>query len=157
MLVSLRVRWLWLAGAPWLLIGCASVPPKPAPHVAPPYAVTLAAAARQVATAWGETARQSHVFHRSPRLPALADAPVSLQQLVRVDWVGPPVPLLRSLAARAGWRFLVLGAPPPTTTVVTVTGRRAILSDLEQVGSQLTDQRVVVDARSRALILDGRP
>lgn len=139
------------------MAGCASAPSKPAPRIAPPYAVTLAAAARQVATAWGETARQSRVFRHPQHLPALADAPVSLQQLVRIDWVGPPVPLLRQLAIRAGWHFLVLGSPPVSTAVVTITGRRAILSDLEQIGSQLTDQRVVVDARARALILDGRP
>ena len=139
------------------LAGCASGPPPKPQMAVPPYAAALAAASRQVAAAWGETARQSRVFHRPPHLPALADAPVSLQQIVRVQWVGPPVPLLRSLAARAGWRFLVLGSPPPTETVVTISGHRAILSDLEQIGSQMSGSRVVVDAATHTILLDSRP
>ncbi len=135
-----------------LLTGCASAPAR-AP-VDPPYAAVLSSAARQVSAAWGVTARESHVFQPVPHLPALMEAPPGLQETVRADWVGPPAPLVRALAHRAGWAFRELGTPPPNESVVTVRGRHPLLVFLEQVGSQITNGRLIVNARTRVVAID---
>ena len=134
------------------LAGCASAPPRP--PVDPPYAAVLSSAARQVSAAWGVTARESHVFQPVPHLPALMNAPPGLQETVRADWVGPPTPLVRALAHRAGWAFRELGTPPPNESVVTVRGRHPLLVFLEQVGSQITNGRLIVNARTRVVAID---
>ena len=135
-----------------LLTGCASAPLRP--PIDPPYAAVLSSAARQVSAAWGVTARESHVFQPVPHLPALMNAPPGLQETVRADWVGPPTPLVRALAHRAGWAFRELGTPPPNESVVTVRGRHPLLVFLEQVGSQITNGRVIVNARTRVVAID---
>ena len=135
-----------------LLTGCANTPVRP--PVDPPYAAVLSSAARQVSAAWGVTARESRVFEPGPHLPAFMDAPPGVQETVRADWVGPPTPLVRALAHRAGWAFRELGTPPPNESVVTVRGRHPLLVFLEQIGSQITNGRVIVNARTRVVALD---
>lgn len=139
-------------GVMGILAGCASTPPRP--PVDPPYAAVLSSAARQISAAWGATARESHVFHPVPHLPALTEAPAALQELVRADWVGPPAPLVEALAHRVGWGFREIGTPPPDEAVVTVHGRHPLLVFWEQIGSQIRGGRLIVDARTRVVALE---
>ncbi|MHB8565362.1 MAG: DotD/TraH family lipoprotein [Acidiferrobacteraceae bacterium] len=135
-----------------LLSACATEP-----RVEPPYAAVLSQAAAQASAAWVQTARVSDDLLHAPSVPSVTKAPPGLQQPVRVDWTGPPTPLLRALAHRVGWEFRTLGAVPPSSPVVSVHGDHSVLVALEQVGSQLPMAQVQVDAAARVIVLNWGP
>lgn len=137
--------------ASWLS-ACATVP-----RTEPPYAAVLSQAAAQASSAWAQTARVSDDLLHAPPVPSVTEASPALQQPVRVDWTGPPTPLLRALAHRMGWEFRTLGVVPPSSPVVSVQGDHSVLVALEQVGSQLPMAQVQVDAAARVIVLNWGP
>ena len=55
-----------------------------------------------------------------------------------VNWVGPVEPIGKTLADRAGYGFVVVGAPPPVPVVVSLDVENAPVIDiLRNVGLQL--------------------
>lgn len=79
-------------------------------------------------------------FSRAPEamIAPAGNAPPELQRAVTVSWVGPVEQLTKSMAERAGYNFLPLGAPPPTPLVVSVdVENRPVIDVLRDVGLQL--------------------
>ena len=82
-----------------------------------------------------------------------------LLQRVTLEWVGPLSSLLRSLAERAGYGFVVAGPRPVVPLVVSVSVRDEVLIFvLRDAGLQAgLGALVVVDAERREVRLDWRP
>lgn len=96
----------------------------------------------------------------APRAPAPAQTfpsgvtpPPELAQLVSVDWDGPIEPLVRSLAARAGYSFAVKGPRPGATVTVTLHRREQPLWTIVRDAGVLVTNRaaVVLDLVSRQI------
>lgn len=85
--------------------------------------------------------------------PGGAAPPAALAQLVSIDWDGPIEPLVRSLAARAGYSFAVKGRRPATPVTVTIHRREQPLwTIVRDVGVLVTDRAsVVLDLVSRQI------
>ncbi len=81
----------------------------------------------------------------------VSDVPTELRRTITVNWVGPIVPIAKTLADRAGYGFLVLGNEPTIPVVVSIDAENMRVVDvLRDVGLQLGMRgNVKVDARSR--------
>lgn len=79
----------------------------------------------------------------STRTPAtnlgpIGDAPTELRRAITVNWIGPVEPISKTLAQRAGYAFLTVGAPPPVPVVVSVDAEnRPVIDVLRDIGLQL--------------------
>lgn len=77
------------------------------------------------------------------RAPGIAVGPVGspppeLRRAMTINWVGPVEPITKTLAARAGYDFLVIGTPPPVPIVVSIDAEnRQVIDILRDVGLQL--------------------
>lgn len=79
-------------------------------------------------------------YSRAPT-PAIApvnNAPIELRRAVTVNWIGPVETITKTLAERAGYNFLTIGAAPPVPVVVSVDATNLPVIDvLRDVGLQL--------------------
>lgn len=90
------------------------------------------------------------------RTPAAAmspigDVPAELRRTITVNWVGPIEPIAKTLADRAGYGFLVLGAEPAISIVVSIDAENTRVVDvLRDIGLQLGMRGdIKVDAQTR--------
>jgi len=142
------------------LAGCALSPAAPPPTAAPtgpdPAEMLLVEAAERAERALASLARTLPVPDRASAMPALDSVPAALRRPVTLDWAGPIEGLARTLAARAGWRFLVAGRPPARPLIVTVEAEdRPLIAVLRDAGLRAGGAATVtVDAAAQAVLLD---
>ena len=77
---------------------------------------------------------------RSPGVAVapIVDAPAELQRAITISWNGPVEPLIKKLAARAGYSFQSMGAAPPVPVVVSVdVENMPVIDVLRSTGLQL--------------------
>ncbi len=132
-----------------------------APHpqlVAVPVQVTLrlALAADRAANALDTLASIDQVRTPTDLPPLAAGAPAELRRSVTVNWYGNVEPLLKMLADRASYRFLVTGNKPENALIVTVNVRnQPVIETLRDVGLQMgTRAQVKVDAAQQVIELN---
>lgn len=71
-------------------------------------------------------------------VPPITSAPPEMRRAVTVNWVGPPGPLVKTLADRAGYTFAVFGTAPATPDIVSIDSQnRPVVDILRDVGLQL--------------------
>lgn len=87
------------------------------------------------------------------------NAPAELRRAVTVSWVGPVEPIAKTMAERAGYNFLPIGAPPVVPIVVNVDVENKPLIDvLRDLGLQLGMRAdVKVDSAQRVVELHYPP
>ncbi len=141
------------------LAGCGSVPDhfsnKSPQIVASPDKVSsmLAEAADRASDALEKLAAVE--YGRSPGIAVapIANAPRELRRAITVNWVGPVEPITKTLADRASYRFLTVGATPPTPIVISLDVENMPVVDvLRDIGLQLGERADIrVDAESRTV------
>lgn len=68
----------------------------------------------------------------------VGDAPTELRRAITVNWVGPVESITKTLADRAGYNFLTVGAPPVVPVVVSVdVDNTPVIDVLRNIGLQL--------------------
>lgn len=100
-------------------------------------------------------------YARSPGIgvgPA-GNAPPELTRAVTVNWVGPVEPIAKTMAERAGYSFLPVGAAPPNPVVVSLDiENRPVIEVLRDIGLQLGMRGdVKVDSENRVVELHYPP
>lgn len=132
-----------------------------APHpqlVAEPDQVTLrlAQAADRAANALDTLASIEQVRTPTDLPPLAAGAPAELRRSVTVNWYGNVEPLLKMLADRASYRFLITGNKPENALIVTINVRnQPVIETLRDVGLQMgTRAQVKVDAAQQVIELN---
>ena len=128
--------------------------PDPAETLVPE--MRLVEAAERAERALASLARELPAPDPGSAMPALDTVPAALRGPATLDWAGPLEALVRELARRAGYRFLVAGRPParPLIVSVAVEGEPliAVLRDAGlRAGAAAT---VTVDAAAEAVLLD---
>ncbi len=85
------------------------------------------------------------------QMSPISDVPQELRRTITVNWVGPIEPIVKTLADRAGYGFLVLGSEPSIPVVVSIDAENSRVVDLlRDAGLQLGKRGdVKVDAKSR--------
>ncbi len=140
-----------------LLAGCSRNAPHPQ-LVAEPDQVTLrlAQAADRAANALDTLASIEQVRTPTDLPPLSAGAPAELRRSVTVNWYGSVEPLLKMLAERASYRFLVTGNAPENALIVTINVRnQPVIETLRDVGLQMgTRAQVKVDAAQKVIELN---
>lgn len=139
--------------------GCAQQLPQPQ-LVAEPDQVTmrLAQAADRAANALDTLAAIEQVRTPTDLPPLVASAPPELRRSVTINWYGPVEPLVKTLADRASYRFLITGNAPETGIIVTTKARnQPVIELLRDVGLQLggrADLRVDANKKTVELSYD---
>lgn len=87
------------------------------------------------------------------------NAPVELQRVITVDWVGPAEQISQKLADRASYEFMLYGAPPPVPLIVSLdVENRPVIEVLRDIGLQLGARAdVKVDAQRKTVELHYAP
>ena len=100
-------------------------------------------------------------YHRSPSVPVapIGDAPIQLRRAVTVNWVGPAEPITRTLAERADYNFITVGATPPIPVVISLdVENKPVIEVLRDIGLQLGQRGDIrVDGESRMIELHYPP
>lgn len=79
-------------------------------------------------------------YARSPGVAVgpVGSPPVELRRAITVNWVGPAEPIVKTLADRAGYNFLIIGSQPPVPIVVSIdVENKPVIDVLRDVGLQL--------------------
>lgn len=128
--------------------------PDPAETLVPE--TRLIEAAERAERALASLARTLPAADRSSAMPALDLVPAALRRPVTLDWAGPLEGLVRALAERAGWRFLVAGRPPARPLIVTVEAEgEPLIAVLRDAGLRAGNAATLaVDAAARTVLLD---
>ena len=116
----------------------------------------LAEAAERAEAALTALARIGSAGTPSPPAAVPVDVPAALRRAVTLDWIGPVETLARTMAAYAGYRFSMAGAPPVRPVMVTITAEDTPLIEvLRDAGLQAgAAATLVVDAGRRTVRLD---
>lgn len=111
----------------------------------------LAEAADRASNALETLAAVENARSPSAQTGPVSGAPIELRRAVTVNWIGPVAPITKSLAERAGYQFLTIGAPPPVPPVVSIdVENRPVIDVLRDVGLQLGSRGdIKVDGRRR--------
>lgn len=108
--------------------------------VAAPDSVTamLANAADRASDALQTLAAVEAARSPAPGLAPIGDAPVELRRAISVNWVGGVEPITKTLADRAGYRFMVVGTAPPTPVIVSLdVENKPVIEVLRDIGLQI--------------------
>lgn len=135
------------------LAACASVAPQPQLVVEPEQVTTrLAVAADRAANALDTLAAIEQVRTPTDLPPLAAGAPAELRRSVTVNWIGPADAVIKTLADRASYRFIVTGNTPAIQTIVNINARSVpVIEVLRDIGLQLSrraDLKVDVDQKT---------
>lgn len=79
-------------------------------------------------------------YARSPGVAVgpVGNAPTELRRAITVNWVGPVEPITKTLADRAGYNFLVVGAQPVVPIVISLDVENTpVIEVLRNIGLQL--------------------
>ena len=142
------------------LAGCTLRAPEP-PAVSAPTApdraeMRLIEAAERAEVALALLARALPEADPASAMPALDSVPAALRRPVTLDWAGPLEGLVRALAERAGWRFLVAGRPPARPLIVTVQAEgEPLIAVFHDAGLRAGGAATLtVDAAAETVLLD---
>ncbi len=108
--------------------------------VAAPDAVSamLASAADKASNALETLAAVESKRTPSAKVGPVGNAPTELRRAITVNWIGPVEPITETLAQRAGYNFLTIGAKPSTPIVVSLDiENRPVIDVLRDLGLQL--------------------
>lgn len=95
----------------------------------------------------------------SGQVPAITGAPRELMRAITINWVGPIDQIAKLLADKADYRFVTLGAIPPTPVTVEINvTNKPIIEVMRSVGLQLGARGdVFVDANQKIVALTYAP
>lgn len=98
----------------------------------------LADAADRASLSLEKLAAIEHSRAPNASVSPAGNAPVELRRAVTVNWVGPVEPIAKTMAERAGYNFLPVGAPPAIPVVVSIdVENRPVIDVLRDIGLQL--------------------
>jgi defect-in-organelle-trafficking protein DotD len=149
-----KLAALWMSSALGLC-ACTSTPPAKVYNVSE-NENSLAEASYSVSRSMVSLAETAQAAHPLPKLaPPPSPASYGMGMGTSVDWSGPVEPLLRQIAASAGYRLRTLGTAPAIPVLVTVYANNQMLGDvLRDVGYQCGRRAsVVVFPESRVVEL----
>lgn len=79
-------------------------------------------------------------YERSPgvAIGPIGNAPIEMRRAMTVQWVGPVEPIVKNLANRANYSFLLVGSAPPIPIVVSVDATNMpVIEILRDIGLQI--------------------
>lgn len=98
----------------------------------------LAEAADRASTALETLAAVEQARSPDIAVAPISNAPVELRRAMTVNWVGPVEPISKTLADRAGYKFVSLGEAPPVPIVVSIdVENKPVIDILRNLGLQL--------------------
>lgn len=98
----------------------------------------LADAADRAATALENLSAIEKARSPAVAVAPIAGAPMELRRAMTINWLGPVEPVAKTLAARAGYSFAVVGVAPPVPVVVSLDAEnKPIIELLRDLGLQL--------------------
>lgn len=100
--------------------------------------IMLASAADRASNALETLAAVEHARAPATQIGPVGNAPTELRRAITVNWIGPVEPISKTLAERAGYEFLTIGAAPPVPAVVSIDAENSPVIDvLRDIGLQL--------------------
>jgi defect-in-organelle-trafficking protein DotD len=119
----------------------------------------LAEAADRASTALETLAAVEQARSPDIAVAPISDAPPELRRAMTVNWVGPVEPISKTLADRAGYKFVSLGAVPPVPIVVSIdVENRPVIDVLRNIGLQLGQRAdVKVDGERKVVEIHYAP
>lgn len=100
-------------------------------------------------------------YERSPGVAVapIGNAPIEMRRAITVQWVGPVEPIVKNLAERASYNFIVVGSTPPIPVVVSINAdNMPVIEVLRDIGLQLgTRADVRVDGQRRIVEIHYAP
>ncbi len=119
----------------------------------------LAEAADRASTALETLAAVEQARSPDIAVAPISNAPVELRRAMTVNWVGPVEPIGKTLADRAGYKFVSLGATPPVPIVVSIdVENKPVIDILRNIGLQLGQRAdVKVDGERKVVEIHYAP
>ena len=139
---------------PLLLAACAQNMPDPQLVAEPdPVVLRLAEAADRAANSLNVLAAAEQNKSAVELPPLAAGAPIALRRSITVDWVGPVEPIVKKLADRASYSFLVSGKTPEVPIITNLNVRsQPVVEVLRDIGLQMNDRGTLkVDANRKVI------
>jgi defect-in-organelle-trafficking protein DotD len=98
----------------------------------------LADAADRASRSLETLAAVEHTRTPAANVAPIGDAPMELRRAITVNWIGPVEQITKTLAERAGYNFLTIGAKPPVPVVISLdVENRPVIDVLRDIGLQL--------------------
>jgi defect in organelle trafficking protein DotD len=98
----------------------------------------LADAADRASKSLETLAAVEHKRTPTANVAPIGDAPIELRRAITVNWIGPVDQITKTLADRAGYNFVTIGAAPPVPVVVSLdVENRPVIDLLRDIGLQL--------------------
>lgn len=93
------------------------------------------------------------------QVPAIVGAPPELMRAITINWVGPVDQIVKTLADKSTYRYVVLGSVPPVPITVNVdVTNKPIIEVLRSIGLQLGARAdVYVDSAEQIVALTYAP
>lgn len=93
------------------------------------------------------------------QVPAIVGAPPELMRAITINWVGPVDQIVKTLADKSSYRYVVLGVAPATPATVSVdVTNKPIIEVLRSIGLQLGARAdVYVDSAEQIVALTYAP
>lgn len=139
---------------PLALVACAKHVPDPQLVAEPdPVVLRLAEAADRAATSLNTLAAVEQNRTATDLPPLAASAPAELRRSITVDWVGPIEPIVKRLADRASYSFMVSGKKPEVPIITNINVRsEPVVEVLRDIGLQMNDRGTLkVDANRKVI------
>jgi defect-in-organelle-trafficking protein DotD len=99
--------------------------------------------------------------YRTPQggVSTIPNAPAELRRGMSVQWVGPAEPLIKTIADKASYEYIVLGDQPPAPIVISVDAQnKQIIDVLRDIGLQMGQRAdLKVDGARRVIELQYAP
>lgn len=147
----------------WGVSACTYTPQRTSKPqlVAEPDSVSL-----MLADAAGKAAKSLETLasieqYRTPQggISTIPNAPAELRRGMSVQWVGPAEPLIKAIADKASYQYVVLGDTPPAPIVISIDAQnKQIIDVLRDVGLQMGHRAdLKVDGARRVIELQYAP
>lgn len=119
----------------------------------------LADAADRAATSLEQLAAVEQSRSPGVAVAPVSDAPLELRRAVTVNWVGPVEPLVKNLADRTSYNFVVVGATPPVPVVISLdVENKPVIEALRDIGLQMGLRADIrIDGNSRSIEIHYAP
>ncbi len=154
-------RYLLTLGAAILTLSACSQKIQSPQVVASPDKVSLmlAEAADKAARSLETLAAVEQAKSPGVAVEPIHNAPIELQRVITVDWVGPAEQISQKLADRASYQFMAYGSPPPVPLIVNINvENRPVIEVLRDIGLQLGARAdVKVDAQRKMVEIHYAP
>ena len=119
----------------------------------------LADAADRAAASLEKLAAVEHARSPGVAIGPVGNAPLEMRRAMTVQWVGPVEELVKTLAQRGNYSFIVVGSAPPIPVIVSVDANNTPIIDiLRDVGLQMGMRADVrVDGRKKIVEIHYAP